>query len=202
MVAQARGQYVTPEEYLSGEAATNTKNEYVDGVIVAMSGASRQHVTIATNLVSALTPRMRAGGCRGYTSDMRVRVDTSNRYYYPDYAAVCGKPEFVVLQGVDSLVNPILIVEVLSDSTEQRDRGEKWLAYWEIETLRAYLLIHQDRRLIEVRTRDGDGKIWNEIHVVGLENALKLINPACEVLLAEIYEDVEFDTDGARRDQP
>jgi Uma2 family endonuclease len=192
MVAHAKARYVTPEEYLRREDAAETKSEYVDGVIVGMSGASPEHSAVTFNLSVALGGRIRGMGCRGFSADLRVRIEAGNRYYYPDLTIVCSEPEYETRRGFRHLLNPSLVFEVLSDSTEKRDRGEKWEAYWGIESLTAYALIHQDRPAIELYTRLQGADEWVVTRVEGLDGVLKLTTIGCEVPLGEIYEDVEF----------
>jgi Uma2 family endonuclease len=149
MVAQYKWPYITPEEYLRCEKGSDTKHEYIDGVIVAMAGASPEHINITMNLTVALDPHLDSAGCNGYASDMRVRVGYANCYYYPDYVTVCNKPDFDSIQGLSTLLNPSVIIEVLSRSTERVDLVEKWLAYRQLESLNMYLLVHQDKPLVE-----------------------------------------------------
>src|SRR5579859_4604384 len=123
MVAQTKPCYITPEEYLRRERNAETKSEYYDGVIVAMAGASPEHNIIAANVIIQLNAQLRDRGCIPFTGDLRVRVDACNRYFYPDTTLVCGQPTYQMLEGLRSLLNPALIVEVLSDSTAAQDRG-------------------------------------------------------------------------------
>src|SRR5438105_575412 len=136
MVAYAKKPYITPEEYLQRERDAVTKSEYWDGVIVAMSGGSPAHNTIAFNIAGELKPQLEGGTCRGFSSDQRVQVRACNRYFYPDASVVCGRPQYENIDGVLSLQNPVLIVEVLSDSTEKADRGEKMRCYQMLGSLR------------------------------------------------------------------
>jgi Uma2 family endonuclease len=190
MVATRSGRFITPEEYIELERDAETKSEYDDGVIVAMAGGSPEYAAITFSLGAELGPHLRAAGCRGFSSDLRVRVDVSNRYYYPDLAVVCGQPEYETINGVRSLRNPSIIVEVLSDSTEMRDRGTKWLAYKTIDSISMYLLVHQNRPYIEVYMRAGDK--WEYRAVEGLDAVLALPALGGEVALAGIYADVDF----------
>ncbi len=192
MVAQTKPRRFTPEEYLDSERDAETRSEYEDGVILAMAGASLEHVTITYNFGAELRQQLRHAGCRGFSPDLRVRVLAGNRYYYPDFVAVCGQLEYEVIERMPSLINPTLIVEVLSASTERRDRGSKWLAYKTLPSLSAYLLIHQDRPFIEIFTRIADTQRWEYGEVEGLDSTLILSSIGCQVALAEIYADVEF----------
>jgi len=192
MVAHARKPYISPEEYLRREDAAATKSEYVDGVIVAMSGATPEHAEITFNLATAIGPKLRDSRCRGFSADLRVRIEAANRYYYPDLTVVCGEPEYESRRGFRHLLNPTAIFEVLSDSTERRDRGEKWEAYWEIESLTNYVLIHQDRPFIELFSRKSGDDEWLATRVEGLDAVLKLPGIDCMVPLSEIYENLKF----------
>lgn len=192
MVAHSKLLYITPEEYLQRESTAETKSEYVDGVIVAMSGSSPEHAAITFNLALALGPTLQTTGCRGFSADLRVRVELFNRYYYPDLSIVCNKPIYETRHGFQHLLDPEMLFEVLSDSTELRDRGEKWLAYCQIESLNAYILIHQDRPLIEYYTRRLDSQEWVYAWVTGLESALQFPSMGCSLSLAKIYRDVDF----------
>src|SRR5581483_5690988 len=129
MVAHPKPCYVTPEEYLERERAAETKSEYYDGVIVAMAGASPEHDRIAVDILRHLGNQLERSPCEPFSSDMRVRVPTCNRYYYPDVSVACGGSQFEALVGVRSLLNPKLIVEVLSESTEKNDRTDKYDCY-------------------------------------------------------------------------
>jgi Uma2 family endonuclease len=190
MVAYAKWPYITPEEYLRREKEAETKSEYIDGVIVAMAGASRSHIRITMNLTIELDPHLERAGCEGYASDMRVRVQVSNRYYYPDVAIACGEPEFDTTLGLDALLNPSLIIEVLSRSTDRADHAEKWLAYRQLESLNTYILVHQDRTYVEMYDRDNATGTWEYTDVTGLGSSLKLSSLGCEIPLARIYRRV------------
>src|ERR1051325_1552816 len=113
---------ISPQEYLERERTANTKSEYYDGVIIAMAGASPNHNTITFNLNGLLYTLLQGKPCRGFSSDMRVRVPDCNRYYYPDLSVVCGEPQYERLAGVETLLNPTVVIEVLSDSNEKTDR--------------------------------------------------------------------------------
>jgi Uma2 family endonuclease len=192
MVAYVRWPYVTPEEYLRREKEAETKSEYVDGVIVAMAGASRSHIRITMNLTIELDPHLERAGCEGYASEMRVRVQVANRYYYPDVAVACGEPEFDTTLGLDTLLNPSILIEVLSKTTERADRAEKWLAYRQLDSLNTYLLVHQDRPYIEAYVRDTATGTWEYHEVKGLGSTFKLPSLGCEIPLARIYRRVVF----------
>ncbi|HZP85004.1 MAG TPA: Uma2 family endonuclease [Chthonomonadaceae bacterium] len=191
MVAHPKPCYVTPEEYLERERAAETKSEYYDGVIVAMAGASPEHDRIAVDILRHLGNQLERSPCEPFSSDMRVRVPTCNRYYYPDVSVACGGSQFEALVGVRSLLNPKLIVEVLSESTEKNDRTDKYDCYRTLASLATYVLVAQDRPRIEVFTRQPDDT-WRHEVAKGLEAVLALPAIGCELKLADIYARVEF----------
>lgn len=186
-MATAALTHYTPEEYLALERSAEFKSEYLDGRIVAMTGATIEHVTIAGNVYAELRARLRGGPCRALMSDMRVQIGGGRRYTYPDVAAVCGELRF--MDGtLDTLMNPALIVEVLSPSTEAYDRGEKFLNYQTIESLQEYVLVAQDRVLVERFVRAGG--FWTLSTISDLDHSLELTSVDCVIPLREIYENV------------
>ena len=146
----------TSEEYLALERSCETKHEYYDGEIFAMGGASRYHVMVVTNLVGELHTQLKEGPCQVYSADLRVKVSPTGLYTYPDVIVLCEEPQFSDEQK-DTLVNPALIIEVLSESTENYDRGRKFEQYRTIDSFVEYLLIAQDRPHVEHHTRQADG---------------------------------------------
>jgi Uma2 family endonuclease len=179
----------TVEEYLALERNAEFKSEYLDGRIVAMTGATMAHITIAGNVHAELRQRLRGGPCRALLGDMRVQVGAGRRYTYPDVSAVCGEPRF--MDGtLDTLLNPALIVEVLSPTTEAYDRGEKFLHYRGIETLQEYVLVAQDQVLVERFIRAGE--FWTLSTASDLDVSLELTSVACAIPLREIYENVDL----------
>src|SRR5579871_1540587 len=148
---------MTAREYLERERTAETKSEFHGGIVVAMAGANPEHNTIVSNIHGELYGSLRNTACRLFISDQRVRVPQCDKYYYPDLVAVCEEPRYEVLNGIHTLLNPTLIAEVLSDSTEQNDRGEKWNCYQTLPSLQSYVLISQNKPLIEVYQRQGEG---------------------------------------------
>jgi Uma2 family endonuclease len=175
---------VTPEAYLHRERQSPTKSEYHQGEVVAMSGASRAHNLIAANLSREVGTRLEEAPCEVYQSDMRVRVSPQH-YFYPDVVVVCGEPRFSDEQ-VDTLLNPTVVVEVLSPSTEAADRGRKFMQYRRLESLREYVLVAQDEPYVECYRREDDGRWVLEV-AEGLEAVLRLPSVGCEVPLDRIY---------------
>ncbi len=147
---------IAPEEYLRRERLAETKSEYHDGEIVAMSGASRFHNRIARNLTVLLGNQLHDRPCQIYGGDMRADVRSGTYYLYPDIIVTCGKEEYQEDQ-FDTLLNPIVVIEILSESTEKYDRGRKFLAYQSIPSLREYVLITQFPRRFEIYRRIEDG---------------------------------------------
>lgn len=181
---------MTPEEYLAFERASEGKHEYVDGYVYAMSGARRAHVALTVNLIAALRTRLRGGHCRPYSGDMRVGAGEGRPYFYPDVTALCGRPEFADGE-FDTLLNPSVIVEVLSDSTEAYDRGDKFAHYQAVPSLREYVLVSQHEVRVDRFVR-GEGGAWVLTPLEGLGAVLELPSVGCAVPLAELYEDVEL----------
>src|SRR5215471_2641510 len=142
------GTYLTPEQYLEIERKAEFKSEYYQGEMFAMAGARRNHIRLVTNTVASMHPQLRGGECEVYSNDMRVCVSSAGLYTYPDIVVACGKPQF--LDGeLDTLLNPVSIIEVLSPSTEAYDRGRKFALYRSLESLREYVLLSSDRVQVE-----------------------------------------------------
>ncbi len=181
--------YITPEEYLTIERAAEYKSEYYDGQIYAMSGGTRWHSVIGVNLLRELSTAL-LGRCEVHGSDMRLRVSATNAYTYPDVTVVCGKPEFTG-KGEDILLNPTVIIEVLSESTERYDRGGKFLQYQTIPSLRDYVLVSQDEQRVDHCTRlnEKDWRIESIDHTLGLVNLSSL---SVEMTFDQIYAGVTF----------
>ncbi len=182
--------YMTPGEYLAVERKAAIRSELIAGRMFAMSGASRRHSLIAGNFYRELSSQMRHRICEVHMNDMRVKVSPTGLYPYPDIVAVCGEALFEDAE-IDTLVNPTVIVEVLSESTEAYDRGEKFAHYRRLETLREYVLVAQDKIRIEHYRREGEEWILSEVSAPGATLDLESID--CHVGVAAIYEKVEFE---------
>lgn len=172
--------------YLLRERRAEWKSEYVDGDVVAMSGASVPHLRICTNLVVGLGTRLGDRDCDVVASDLRVRVRAANAYFYPDVAVVCGAWRVEDAER-DTLLNPQVIVEVLSPSTERRDRGLKRAAYERLDSLAEYVLVAQDRPCVEVFRRDAG---WEGETYVGMDARVELRSLGVAPPLGEIYRRV------------
>ncbi len=181
--------YLTPEEYLAFERKATTKHEYINGRIVAMSGASFAHNFITANIVTYLNIQLMDGECRAVASDMRVKAQQTESYFYPDVVVVCGEPR-AEDDTFDILLNPTVVVEVLSRSTEAYDRGEKFKHYRQIGSLKDYILISQDEVRVEHYCRQGSG--WMQTEFRELEDVLSLFSIGCELRLQDIYRRVEL----------
>lgn len=188
--------YLTPEEYITAERKATLKSEYLSGEIVAMSGASDAHNLITMNVAAGLYNQLTERGCRVYASDMRVGIGEGVSYFYPDIAVTCDKPRFED-DAFDTLTNPQVIVEVLSTSTESYDRGEKFARYRQLESLQEYILISQDRVMVEHYLRQGNQWILSEFSA--LENVFPLTSIGAELTLNHIYRFVELEMDDTRQ---
>lgn len=180
--------YLSPEEYLAAERKAEFKSEYADGVMYAMAGGSERHNLITANLIITLGAQLRDRRCRVYPSDLKVRLPNSRKFFYPAVSIVCDDTEFADGEK-DVILNPVLIVEVLSDSTAAYDRGKKFLSYQQIPSLREYLLVSQDEYLVEHFLRQ-DGEAWLYTKASGLEESLALPSVECEIALRDVYNKV------------
>ena len=189
-MSQLAEQFITAADYLAQERQAETKSEYLNGRIYGMSGASEEHNTIVFNLARRIGNQLDKKPCRGYVNDMRVKVSPTGLYTYPDVVVVCGKPRFED-QHVDTLLNPTVIIEVLSDSTENYDRGEKFAHYRALPSLSDYLLVAQDQPRIEHYQRQPDGR-WLYSATDGLDAQVEIATIGCVLPLAEVYERVDF----------
>lgn len=182
---------MSPEEFLIFERAADEKHEYRDGVIVAMSGARRAHNLISLNVGSGLHGALKNKDCETYISEMRVFVPSVQLYTYPDIVVVCGEPKFVD-DEFDTLTNPLILIEILSESTESYDRGQKFKNYRGIESLREYVLIAQTSPSIEKYVKHGDG-FWMLSEASGVDSSITLETIDCPLSLADVYDKVNFD---------
>jgi Uma2 family endonuclease len=182
--------HYTIEEYLARERVAPHKSEFYRGQIFAMSGGTPRHNTISVNLLASLRGRLRGTPCRPYNSDQRIRIPANGLSTYPDVSVVCGELQLDA-QDRDAIVNPRVMFEVLSKSSESYDRGKKFDLYRQLETLREYILVAQDESQVERFVRQEDGS-WLLTVFKGLEVVLELTSLACVLPLSEIYEDVKF----------
>lgn len=181
--------YVTPEAYLAYERRAEYKNEYFDGEIFAMTGAaSRRHNLISLNVGAELRSRLRGKDCEAYVSEMRVRIPSANLYTYPDVVVVCGEPQFEDAE-LDTLLNPTLIVEVLSKSTAAYDRRAKFGCCRTLDSLTEYILISQNEYHVAQHVRRADGR-WLLTDYRSREETISLESVNCSLPLGDVYEKV------------
>jgi Uma2 family endonuclease len=180
----------TAEQYLDLERHTEIRHEFLDGTVYAMSGGSPAHSAICFNLATTLGVQLRGTNCKGFSPDMKVRAGEEGLYAYPDLVVACGETFFHDKHG-DVLLNPFVIFEVLSRSTEAYDRGEKFERYKTIETLSDYVLVSQDRARLEHFSRQPDGS-WSLTELNGLDASLDITSINCRLPLAEVYDRIEL----------
>lgn len=186
-VATQSSPILTEQEYLSFERSSNIRHEYLLGQLYAMAGATREHNLITGNVAGELRAQLKGKPCETYSNDMRVRVPRSGQYTtYPDVVVVCGTPQFLD-DHADTLLNPLLIIEVLSSSTEAYDRGEKFRDYRSIESFSEYVLISQAKQSADHFTKVNN--IWT---IQEVEQEIRLVTIPCTLTFSEIYERVEF----------
>jgi Uma2 family endonuclease len=171
-VSSGPAQWISPEEYLEAERRAETRSEYFAGQVFALAGASREHNVVVTNLVIDLGTQLKGRPCELYASDMRLRIPATGLYTYPDVTVVCGVPQFED-HHTDTLLNPTVLIEVLSDSTERHDRGRKAEDYRRIVSLVEYLLVDQKEPRIERYRRQAERE-WMLTEVIGLEDDVEL----------------------------
>ena len=184
----------TPAEYLHLERAATYRSEYFRGEIFAMAGGSPQHSRIKTNVTSQLNSQLKGQPCTTYDSDLRIKCQTG-LYTYPDASVICADLEFDDDQR-DTVLNPTLLIEVLSKSTEAYDRGKKFDNYRSIPSLREYVLVSQDEPTIQRFLRNDDNT-WTLTAVAGLDQTIPLRSIGIDLPLSEVYERVDFTTEGS-----
>lgn len=185
MAANPRSTYISIDDYFAGEAIAHTRSEYRDGEILGMAGGTLDHSQIIQNLTSWLDAQLESQKCRVLGSEILVRVSPS-RYYYPDVTIFCGTPQLEKRHGIEVLLNPLVVVEVLSPSTENRDRREKRLAYMQNETIQEVLLVTQEEPYVERLRRLPDGN-WALDTITGIENVLTLTTINALIPLHRLY---------------
>lgn len=181
---------MTVEEYLTFDRASETKHEYFDGELLAMDGASYTHTLIVGNIAFGLHEQLRGRSCRVLMSSMRLLVQETTAFVYPDLTVICGQPQFRD-ERRDVLLNPTIIIGVLSQSTESHDRGQKFQEYRTIDSLREYVLVLQKAPRIEHFVRQTNN-LWLFSESVAIESVLHLPTIDCTLALADIYQDVDL----------
>ena len=188
-------------EYLARERTAGCKSEFFEGEVFAMSGGSLAHSLIATNLAAEFRRALRDRSCTPFNSDLRLKVEATGLFTYPDLSVICGPAKFVDDEH-DTVTNPTVLAEVLSDSTESYDRGAKFRNYVQIPTLREYLLVSQREPRIELFARQEEGGPWVWREAVGLDATLELPCLQVRIALAEVFAKVPFEPVPLRRSTP
>ena len=181
---------VTPQEYLAIERSADRRSQYVDGEIYAMAGATRRHNLITLSVGSTLRLQLKGRPCEVYVNDMRVKVSKPGMYTYPDVVVVCGMPQFED-DEMDTLVNPTVVIEVLSPTTEAHDRGDKAEHYRRLDSLKEYVLIAQDRPLVERYVRQPNDE-WVFSEAYESDSMVHVSSIDCELRVSEIYSQIKF----------
>jgi len=190
MTAVPKKKY-TLEEYLELDKNSEERYEYFDGEVFAMAGESPNHARISGNVYSALQERLRRGRCEVFNSEMRIKVPAALPYRYPDVSVVCGEPVFDNIDGQQTLVNPILIIEVLSPLTAGYDLVEKFAAYQSIHSFQEYILISQDRPHVIQHIKKAERR-WLRIEIEGMKNTVTMESAWVTLNMTELYERVDF----------
>jgi Uma2 family endonuclease len=190
MTALPKKKKYTPEQYLALEEKAEYKSEYVNGYIFKMAGGTEAHITISFNATKLFADRLR-GKCRAYQSDMKVWVEEVGTYFYPDVTVVCGERRFHKVKR-DIVENPILLVEVLSQSTKEYDKNDKFFTYQHIESFQEYVLISQNQPAVQQYIRQTDGG-WKYKATIGLNSEVYFESVDATLSLQEIYDLVEFE---------
>jgi Uma2 family endonuclease len=188
MIATPKFDYISPDEYLEMEEQSDVKHEYMDGYVYAMAGANDPHVTIALNMAFVVRNHLRGSSCRVYMSHMKVRIDSLNRFYYPDVMVTCDPRD---IQTSNHKRFPKLIIEVLSKSTEGFDRGDKFADYQQLDSLEEYVLINTKRQRIECFRRNEEG-LWVLKSYSVEQDKFQLSSINFEGKFDDLYEDVKF----------
>ncbi len=184
--------FLTPEQYLHIERSADSRSEYYDGRMYAMAGGSQDHQRLKDNLAFELRRRFGKRRCEIGTSDLRVSVSHNGLYTYPDVFVICGESK--LLDGhKDTLLNPVLIAEILLPSTERYDRVFKFSQYRQIESLQEYVIVSQSEPRVEVQRREADGA-WSLTEFVGMNAVCRFASVDCEVPLAELYTNITFES--------
>jgi Uma2 family endonuclease len=191
MTALTQKVFITPEEYLVMEAVSPVKHEYFEGEVFQMAGASFAHNRLSMNISGTLFGRLDRGRCSVVQNDMRLFVEKSGLFTYPDVMVVCGEPEIAKIRGLENLVNPVLIVEVLSPSTEAYDKGVKFDHYRGIGSLKEYVLVWQDKKRLARYTKKDDQN-WLLTDFIGDDATIDLLSVDCALLMEEIYDKVDM----------
>lgn len=184
---------LTMEEHIERDKNSEGKSEYFDGEVSGLTGVHPNHALLESRLITSLTNQTAGQGCFIYPSDLRVKVSSTPPYHYPDLSVVFGKPEFEEVTGLLSLTNPVLLVEILSPSTEAVDRGEKFTHYKSIPSFREYLLVAADKEHITQYVRQSE-RAWLQTEY-GAGEFLPIATLGCELDLDAIYDGINFESE-------
>jgi len=187
--------YISIEEYIKTENDTNTKHEYHDGKIYALAGGTLNHGLLCGNAYSEIRNKLTNKGskCIPFTSEIKIYIEKRNSYVYPDSMVICGDIEKSE-EEKNSVTNPILIVEVLSKSTAEYDRGDKFYFYRQLQSFKEYVLIEQDRHIVDVHYKSKNSDLWRITRYEGLNKIIKLQSLDIEITMEELYFRTEIDT--------
>ena len=184
-------EFMIEAEYLALEQVSEIRHEYIRGEVIAMAGVSQKHNDIAMALSYLLYGHVRGGNCRVYGESMRVKIEKADTQTYPDFSVVCGDIKLTE-DPLPALTNPILIIEILSPSTEGYDRGAKFHAYQQLPSLQEYVLVSQDSARVESFYRKSEA-VWELLNFTDLSKSVTFKSIGCSLALADIYENVTFD---------
>ena len=191
MNALSRKKYFSADEYLEFERAAVDKHEYFDGEIFAMAGSTFEHAIIVTNISTALNSQLKNRNCRTSAADLRIHIPATGLYTYPDVMTICGEPQFLADSYLDTLLNPDVIIEVLSPTTADYDMGAKFDNYRTIKSLKEYVIVWQDKRRVARYTKRDDGS-WLLNDFIGEDPEIVLSSIECTLTMEDIYDKVDF----------
>ena len=183
--------YISPEEYLEAERAALEKHEYSQGEIFAMSGASLKHNKIFSNLFRDIAFKIKGKGCRPYGSNLRIHIPKNTLFTYPDISIICGEPDLTD-DKFDTATNPSVLIELLSKSTRNYDKGEKFTLYRDIDSLQEYILVYTEKIYVEKHIRNADNS-WQITEYKTLDSSFIITTFSLSFLLKDIYEDLSFE---------
>ncbi len=186
--------YITVEEYIKQEIESNTKYEYHDGKIYALAGGTLNHGLLCGNVYSEIRNKLSKEGsdCIPFTSEVKIYIKKTNSYVYPDAMVICGDIEKSE-NDKNSVINPILIVEVLSKSTAEYDRGDKFYYYRQLPNFKEYVLVEQDRHIVDIHYKGDNSDLWRISRYEGLDKVIKLQSLDIEITMEELYFRTEID---------
>lgn len=182
--------FYSPEEYLEMERKAVEKTELHEGLLVTMTGASIKHNQVVRNLILSIGSYLKGKSCEVFPSDLRVHIPINNSFTYPDLTIVCGKTELLD-DHFDNLLNPSVIIEVLSPSTENYDRGNKFFIYQQIESLKEYILVNSTISMVQVLTKKEDG-LWKFETITDPASSFFIQTISLDIKLEDVYDKVEF----------